>query len=255
MTTTTFRGDLKLTLIDAKDLKDDHFGKHDPPYCNVSLGSAGLGGILDGQTLGKKRYKTKRQENGAWNESYTFDLQGMKPTTRLKIYLYDNDRVKEDYLGLVEITLKELFMKRDGPHYYELKENSKGHRVVGCIGLSSKFDCTQLPDSIREELTGEKVLPSIGEYMQQVAWTAAGKVKEMLWNNEVKEPDQQQISGTQINESQHSGHDVAADFDKDKSYNTQKLRFSESGNGTQKGLDIPKIDNDQGHLRDQVVQV
>jgi len=152
--TKTFVGNLKLTIVDAKDLKAENFGKD--PYCNVSLGTAGLGGILDGQGIGKERFKTKTHENGGrhpvWNESHLFDLQGMKPEVRLKIALYDHDLFKDDYLGLAEITLKELMKNKDTTHYYELQEKGKEYRVIGYIGLIANFDCKQIPDSISEEM-------------------------------------------------------------------------------------------------------
>jgi hypothetical protein len=151
MSSSTFLGTLSLTIIGCKDLDKDLFAKTDP-YCYISLGNAFLGGVLDGQGIGKQHFKTKVHENGGihpvWDETHDFDLKGMKSDVNLTIDVYDRILLKDERLATAELTLAELTKYDNRGSYIPLREKGKDSRVVGNIGFIVKFNCQQIPNDV-----------------------------------------------------------------------------------------------------------
>jgi hypothetical protein len=150
---TTFNGSLDITVHDAKLTLPQHLSKQDP-YCVVTLGSSGLKNLMEGERLGKEKFQTKVHNNAGqhpvWNETHSLSLKNMTFESHLKVKIYDKDVVKDDYLGLTKINLDEL-MRYDnkGVQYFPihkkgtLKESTS--EVIGQVGLSLKFNCTEIP--------------------------------------------------------------------------------------------------------------
>jgi len=161
-------GNLTITIVDAKELnKEDHLTKNDP-YCKVSLGG-GLKGLLHGEGT-KQHYKTKTHGSGGanpvWNESHTFNLNGLKSDTKLRVAVYDKDLIKDDSIGVAKIPLSELFANQSkGKHYYQLVEKHHSRRIAGYVGIIAQFDgagiggaetktAPTLMDKVKDKLTG-----------------------------------------------------------------------------------------------------
>jgi hypothetical protein len=133
----SMNGNLTLTIVDAKDLNSEDHLKRQDPYCKLTLG-----GILKGT---KQTYKTKTDSRGGrnpvWNETHTFDLNGLKSDSNLRISLWDKDVIKDDSIGIAKIPLSELFAHQSkGKHYYQLIEKHHDRRIAGYIGIIAQFD-------------------------------------------------------------------------------------------------------------------
>jgi len=130
---THIKGTLALTIVDAKDVKSDDFGKQDP-YAVVTVGNHAV-----------EKHKTQVDKRGGtapvWNEILTFKLDNSSPGTKVHISLYDHDVFKDHPIGHAKLTLAELLANRGkGNQYYQIHEKHHGDRIVGCVGISTEFD-------------------------------------------------------------------------------------------------------------------
>jgi len=124
----TVTGTLRVTVVDAKDLNSDQYGKVDP-YCKLSFPGF----------LCNRHYTTKAHKRGGnapiWEESHIFHLSGTKFNSKLKIALYDRAIFKKQPLGRVKIYLAELLEHVGEKYYYPIIEDRPDFRTAGFLGL------------------------------------------------------------------------------------------------------------------------
>ncbi|CAF4220046.1 unnamed protein product [Rotaria sp. Silwood2] len=108
---------LQVTVIEAKNLKKKDTLSENDPFAVLYLDDAHY----------KQKTKTKQNsKNPKWNQSFVFNhLYGQDI---LHVDVYDEDSVKNDKIGSVEIDLRPLYEKGHLDQWFELK---------GKLGLSS----------------------------------------------------------------------------------------------------------------------
>lgn len=152
---TTFNGTIDITISEAKILEIQRGSKQDP-YCIVALGSGGLKSVMEGEHLGKEKFKTK-VHNGAgqhpiWNETHSLSLKNMKFDSELEVRLYDKDMIKDDYIGIARMCLGDLLQyNQKGLQFYPLYKKGALHQTkneqIGQIGVGVVFNCTDMPQA------------------------------------------------------------------------------------------------------------
>ncbi|CAF0979171.1 unnamed protein product [Rotaria sordida] len=108
---------LQVTVVEAKNLKKkDRFSENDP-FVQLYLDDINY----------KQKTKTKQNsKNPKWNQSLVFNHLYGQDT--LHVDVYDEDSVKHDKIGSVEIDLHQLYEKGHIDQWYDLK---------GKLGISS----------------------------------------------------------------------------------------------------------------------
>jgi len=148
-------GRLIITVVDAKGLNSDQYGKVDP-YCKVTLPA-----LLIDDTFKTKACK-KPGNSPVWEESHAFNLNKVKLDTKIKFELYDHDVFKNEYLGAAEVALGELLHYKGKIQYYHLLEKRPDNRVAGYIGIVTEFD----DHDLKEHQTHEKLGAVIEQKVQ-----------------------------------------------------------------------------------------
>ncbi|XP_063919084.1 E3 ubiquitin-protein ligase Nedd-4 isoform X4 [Zophobas morio] len=129
---------IRLTIIRGKNLmKKDIFGASDP-YVKIDLNT-----INGDETIDSVLTKTKKKTlNPEWNEEFIFRV---KPAEhKLVLQVFDENRLtRDDFLGMVELTLINLPREQEGRNIgnvkYLLRQRSARSRVRGHLELYHAF--------------------------------------------------------------------------------------------------------------------
>ncbi|CAI2164977.1 18567_t:CDS:2 [Funneliformis geosporum] len=121
----TKKGVLKVTVIEAKNLKDeDKIGKSDP-YVTLNIGESTQKTTVKGGDL-----------NPTYNEEFLFDIDGQKA---LKIEVWDKDHLnKDDLIGKNDVKLAHAISKGSEDVWVTMREHTIG-RSRGEVHLSLEF--------------------------------------------------------------------------------------------------------------------
>ncbi|KAF8793148.1 E3 ubiquitin-protein ligase NEDD4 like protein [Argiope bruennichi] len=119
--------------------KKDIFGASDP-YVRVDLLSSDKDTVIDTFCTRTK----KRTLNPIWDEEFIFQV---KPSQTLKIEVFDENRLtRDDFLGLVELPLRNIPTERPGrtinAKYYILRPRSNKSRVKGHLEIYHAYTST-----------------------------------------------------------------------------------------------------------------
>jgi len=167
---TSVTGGLVITVVDAKDLISNQYGKADP-YCKLNF----PGFIF------KQQYQTKAHKRGGsspiWEESHTFRLSGTKPDAKLSISLYDKAVFKKKPIGCATICLSDLLEHRGENHYYEVIEEASENRVAGYVGIIVNFFDNGSKASFSE---AEAKFPSFGSLRQSQPSTPQSSTRSLV---------------------------------------------------------------------------
>jgi len=122
----TKKGILKVTVVEAKNLKDeDLIGKSDP-YIKL---------ILDSKNTQSTTTKSG-DLNPTYNECFTFNIDGQK---ELSIEVWDKDSVtKDDLIGKDKVSLSHAFSKGYEDVWVKVKQHTIG-RSKGEVHLILEF--------------------------------------------------------------------------------------------------------------------
>ncbi|CAG8634886.1 3811_t:CDS:2 [Funneliformis caledonium] len=119
------KGVLKVTVIEAKNLKDeDKLGKSDP-YVKLMI-------------EGKKEQTTVKSGdlNPTYNEEFLFDIDGEKS---LKLEVWDKDHIgKDDLIGKNDVKLSHAISKGSEDIWVTMREHTIG-RSRGEVHLKLEF--------------------------------------------------------------------------------------------------------------------
>ncbi|KAM9088868.1 extended synaptotagmin-3 isoform 5-T6 [Megaptera novaeangliae] len=132
-------GAIRLHLLEAEKLaqKDNflgHQGKSDP-YAKVSIG------------LQHFRSRTIRKNlNPTWNEVFEFTVYEV-PGQDLEVDLYDEDPDKDDFLGSLQICLRDVMTNRVVDEWFALKDTRSGQLHLRLEWLSLITD----PEAVMED--------------------------------------------------------------------------------------------------------
>ncbi|CAL1281356.1 unnamed protein product [Larinioides sclopetarius] len=123
--------------------KKDIFGASDP-YVRVDLFSSDKDTVIDTFCTRTK----KRTLNPVWDEEFIFQV---KPSQTLKIEVFDENRLtRDDFLGLVELPLRNIPTERPGrtinAKYYILRPRSNKSRVKGHLEIYHAYTSTGASD-------------------------------------------------------------------------------------------------------------
>jgi len=119
------KGNLKVTIVEAKNLKDeDTIGKGDP---FVKL-------ILDDNNSQSTKAK-KGELNPVYNETFNFNIDGQKG---LKVEVWDKDPGKDDLIGKSDISLSSVFSTGHEDEWIKIKQHKIG-RSKGEVHVSMDF--------------------------------------------------------------------------------------------------------------------
>ncbi|CAF1057706.1 unnamed protein product [Rotaria sordida] len=131
---------LQVTVVEAKNLKKkDRFSENDP-FVQLYLDDINY----------KQKTKTKQNsKNPKWNQSLVFNHLYGQDT--LHVDVYDEDSVKHDKIGSVEIDLHQLYEKDHIDQWYDLK---------GKLGISSHGQIHLILDFQRLKTTTPTAPPS-----------------------------------------------------------------------------------------------
>ncbi|XP_054722062.1 E3 ubiquitin-protein ligase NEDD4-like [Uloborus diversus] len=135
---------LRLKIIAGHNLaKKDIFGASDP-YVRVDLLTEDSDTVIDTFCTRTK----KRTLNPVWDEEFVFQAS---TNHRLKFEVFDENRLtRDDFLGLVELPLKNIPTERSGRHisakYYILRPRSSKSRVKGHLEIYHAFTPTGASD-------------------------------------------------------------------------------------------------------------
>jgi E3 ubiquitin-protein ligase NEDD4 len=129
---------IRLKIIRGKNLmKKDIFGASDP-YVKIDLNT-----INGDETIDSVLTKTKKKTlNPEWNEEFVFRV---KPAEhKLVLQVFDENRLtRDDFLGMVELTLVNLPREQDGRNIgtvkYLLRQRSARSRVRGHLEIYHAF--------------------------------------------------------------------------------------------------------------------
>jgi len=123
----TKKGTLKVTVVEAKNLKDeDVIGKSDP-YIKL---------ILDEKNAQSTSTK-KGDLNPTYNETFTFNIDGQK---EFKIEVWDKDTItKDDLIGVATVSLSHAFSKGYEDTWVKVKRHSVIGRSKGEVHLILEF--------------------------------------------------------------------------------------------------------------------
>ncbi|XP_023173293.1 E3 ubiquitin-protein ligase Nedd-4 isoform X5 [Drosophila hydei] len=129
---------LRIVVISGKSLaKKDIFGASDP-YVRIDLNTI-HGDINIDSVLTKTKKKTL---NPSWNEEFIFRV---KPSEhKLVFQVFDENRLtRDDFLGMVELTLVNLPMEQEGrtigSQSYPLRPRSAKSRIKGTLEIYHAF--------------------------------------------------------------------------------------------------------------------
>ncbi|GBB94769.1 hypothetical protein RclHR1_02410015 [Rhizophagus clarus] len=126
----TKKGTLTVTVVEAKNLKDeDLIGKSDP-YINL---------ILDKTNKQIQHTTTKSGDlNPTYNETFTFRTDG---DSHLKIECWDKDTItSDDIIGKAEVSLSHVISKGSDECWVKLKSGKLGIRSKGEVLLRMSFE-------------------------------------------------------------------------------------------------------------------
>ncbi|KAI8136785.1 C2 domain-containing protein [Fennellomyces sp. T-0311] len=91
-------GTLTVTLIEAKDLKNqDLFGKNDP-YVELWLDD----------DYKQKSSEVKNTNNPVWNETFTFNISKGSSDKKLYLKVLDKDLIGSDKIGDAKVNVKDI---------------------------------------------------------------------------------------------------------------------------------------------------
>jgi hypothetical protein len=146
-------GKLTVTLKCGKDLAEKDVGKQDP-YCKIHIGSDSRG----------EKYKSKVHKKGGktpvWDQSFIFNLKGVKVAEVFHLTCWDEDMMSDDMIGRADVPLSHLLIKR-GPKPFDIqlvdKDNFK--KIAGYINMVTEFDGTGAPPAESETKTETKLEP------------------------------------------------------------------------------------------------
>jgi len=120
------KGNLKVTVVEAKGLKDeDNIGKGDP-YVKI---------ILDENNSQSTKPK-KGELNPVYNETFNFNVEGQKG---LKLEVWDSDPGKDDIIGRSDISLSGVFNDGHDDEWVKIKQHKIG-RSKGEVHLTMDFN-------------------------------------------------------------------------------------------------------------------
>ncbi|RIA90261.1 C2 domain-containing protein [Glomus cerebriforme] len=122
----TKKGSLKVTVVEARNLKDeDIIGKSDP-YIKL---------ILDSKNTQSTTTKSG-DLNPTYNEQFTFNIDGQKS---LDIEVWDKDTVtRDDLIGKADVSLSHAFSKGYEDIWVKVKQHTIG-RSKGEVHLILEF--------------------------------------------------------------------------------------------------------------------
>jgi len=119
------KGNLKVTIVEAKNLKDeDTMGKGDP-YVKL---------ILDDHNSQSTKPK-KGELNPVYNETFNFNIDGQKG---LKLEVWDKDPGKDDLIGKSDINLSNVMTNGHDDEWVKIKQHMIG-RSKGEVHLTMDF--------------------------------------------------------------------------------------------------------------------
>ncbi|EXX74104.1 hypothetical protein RhiirA5_457000 [Rhizophagus irregularis] len=121
------KGILRVTIVEARDLKDkDIIGKSDP-YVKL---------ILDKHNIQSTKHKSNNL-NPTYNEQFIFNINGQK---KLEVQVWDKDTIlRDDLIGEDDIKLSEVFSKGYIDTWLNLTKGKFGIRSRGEIHLILEF--------------------------------------------------------------------------------------------------------------------
>ncbi|CAF3810728.1 unnamed protein product [Rotaria magnacalcarata] len=119
---------LQVTVVEAKNLKKKDTLSENDPFVEI---------YLDDSNYKQKTKAKKNAKNPKWNQSFVFNhLYGQDI---LHVEVYDEDSVKNDKIGSVQIDLHELYQKGHIDQWFELK-GKLGLKSHGQIHLDLYFE-------------------------------------------------------------------------------------------------------------------
>ncbi|CAG8637658.1 2129_t:CDS:2 [Ambispora gerdemannii] len=119
-------GQLSVTVVEAKNLKDTDFFDKADPYI-----------ILSVDRQNKKRTKTKQDagKNAAWNETFTFEIiEGQKD---MLLEVFDEDIGTDDLMGGTIVDLRPVFASGLVDQWFALKR--KSGKAAGDVRVVMRF--------------------------------------------------------------------------------------------------------------------
>jgi hypothetical protein len=146
-------GRLTVTLKGGKDLAEKDVGKQDP-YCKIHIGS-------DSKS---EKYKSKVHKKGGktpvWDQSFIFNLKGVKLAEVFHLTCWDEDLMSDDMIGRADVPLSHLVSKRGTkPFDIQLVDKDNFKKIAGYITMTVEFDGTGAPPLETDKLEAPKETP------------------------------------------------------------------------------------------------
>ncbi|GBB94768.1 hypothetical protein RclHR1_02410014 [Rhizophagus clarus] len=102
------KGTLKVTVVSAKNLKDEDFAGKGDPYVKLILGKGT-----------SQLTKPKSGDlNPEYNETFTFQVDDQK---KLELEVWDKDPIKDDLIGKADIKLDKVFSSGHEDEWVKIK--------------------------------------------------------------------------------------------------------------------------------------
>jgi len=142
-------GKFTVTLKYGKDLAEKDIGKQDP-YCKIHIGEG------KGEKYKSKVHK-KAGKSPVWDQSFMFNLKGVKLNETFHLSCWDEDLLSDDMIGRADVTLEFLLSKRGNkPFEIQIVDKDNFKKIAGYIGMTCEFEGTGAPPLESEKKEPEK---------------------------------------------------------------------------------------------------
>jgi len=142
-------GKFTVTLKYGKDLAEKDIGKQDP-YCKIHIGEG------KGEKYKSKVHK-KAGKSPVWDQSFMFNLKGVKLNEMFHLSCWDEDMLSDDMIGRADVALEFLLSKRGSkPFEIQIVDKDNFKKIAGYIGMTCEFEGTGAPPLEPEKKEPEK---------------------------------------------------------------------------------------------------